>query len=212
MALKILNNSQNITEDFLQEVANHVSAATNRVDASVVRCYGISQNPETKNYIMVMKYMEDSDLRKHLQNNYDRLSFSEKIDSLQAISRGLNAIHEQKLVHRDFHIGNILTNAFYNQFYITDLGLCRPANKKDDGDIYGVLSYVAPEVLRRKEYTQASDVYSFGIVAYEILSGKSPYHNLSHDGYLARKIMQGLRPNLSDMPAPQLLRNLIKEC
>jgi serine/threonine protein kinase len=52
--------------------------------------------------------------------------------------------------------------------YVTDLGLSRPVNaKKEEREVYGVLPYVAPEVLQGQPYTQASDVYSFGIVAYE---------------------------------------------
>ncbi|KLL02198.1 MAG: hypothetical protein MRERC_3c024 [Mycoplasmataceae bacterium RC_NB112A] len=64
--LKSLNNSQNITEDFLREIANHklLSSETynNRV-GGIVNCYGISQNPQTKNYVMVMKYIGEGTLR-----------------------------------------------------------------------------------------------------------------------------------------------------
>jgi len=57
-----------------------------------------------------------------------------------------------------------------------------------------VLPYVAPEALRGKEYTQASDIYAFGIIAYEICTGLPPYCNIAHDKFLAMKICQGLRP------------------
>jgi len=75
-----------------------------------------------------------------------------------------------------------------------------------------VFPYVDPEVLRGGKYVQASDIYSFGIVAYEILTGFSPYKEMPHDLYLAIKICQGLRPNLNVVPVPQLLKDLIKRC
>src|SRR5688500_2358391 len=97
-----------------------------------------------------------------------------KLNLVRKICRGLESIHKKELVHRDFHPGNILLNNLFfgllNDYYcyITDLGLCRSANEKDNDMVYGVLPYVAPEVLLGKPYTQASDIYSFGIVIYEI--------------------------------------------
>jgi serine/threonine protein kinase len=59
---------------------------------------------------------------------------------------------------------------------ITDLGLCKPVNELSKEDkIFGVMPYVAPEVLRSQPYTQKADIYSFGIIAYEVLSGLPPY-------------------------------------
>ncbi|CAI2178290.1 15688_t:CDS:2 [Funneliformis geosporum] len=123
---------------------------------------------------------------------------------------GLKEIHKKGLIHRDLHIGNILNHGI-GLTYITDLGLCQPVNEADKDKIYGVLPYVAPEVLRRKPYTRAADIYSFGIVAYEILSGFPPYYEYAHDEFLATKICQGLRPNFT-IKIPQLLEDLIKRC
>src|ERR1043165_3099858 len=142
---------------------------------------------------MVMRYIGDN-MRKHLKNNYNRINFSGKIYQLKDIADGLNSIHEKGLVHRDFHAGNILNNenSYFSKFHITDLGLCRPANENNDKKIYGVLPYVAPEVLKGEKYTSASDIYSWGIIAYEMLSGLPPYYDIAHDEHLALKISEGL--------------------
>ena len=95
--------------------------------------------------------------------------------------------------------------------YITDLGLCKLANEKIDKNVYGVLPYVAPEVLRGKEYTQASDIYGFGIIIYEVFNGLPPYHDMAHDEFLAVKICQGLRPKFN-IKIPQLLEDLFNRC
>ena len=96
--------------------------------------------------------------------------------------------------------------------YITDLGLCKPVDEQDENEIHGVLPYVAPEVLRGKTYTKSADIYSFGILAYEMLSGLPPYYNLPHDEFLALKICQGLRPKFNNVKLPLLLQNLIDQC
>jgi serine/threonine protein kinase len=158
---------------------------------------------------MVIKYSAGGNLREYLKNNKE-LSFKDKLGRLVNIVQGLKDIHAKELVHRDFHSGNVLNSNKHS--FITDLGLCKPADKTNDGNIYGVLPYVAPEVLRSKQYTLASDIYSFGIVAYEMLTGLPPYPNIPHDVHLSFKICKGLRPNLNDLKIPQLLKDLIEKC
>ncbi|KLL03563.1 MAG: hypothetical protein MRECE_13c028 [Mycoplasmataceae bacterium CE_OT135] len=203
--LKSLNNSQSITTRFLKEIANH-KLFDNYL---IARCFGISQDPVTKDYLMVMEYMKEGNLRQFLQNKYCP-DFGKKLFQLQKIAKGLNAIHEQGLVHRDFHSGNILIS--HDICYITDLGLCRPANETNREKIYGVLPYVAPEVLKGEQYTQASDIYSFGIMAYELFANSYPYRDYNNDSILAFRVCEGLRPNLDSVKAPQLLKNLISKC
>ncbi|GET60153.1 kinase-like domain-containing protein [Rhizophagus irregularis DAOM 181602=DAOM 197198] len=95
---------------------------------------------------------------------------------------------------------------------ISDLGFCRPVNESDKSKVYGVTPYIAPEVLRHQPYTQASDIYSFGVIAYELFWSKSPYYDKSHDEFLAIEICKGLRPNLDDLKFPQVFKNLIRQC
>src|SRR6266508_3573074 len=121
------------------------------------------------------------------------MGWTEKLHILYQIARGLNGIHDNKLIHHDFHCGNIL-NDFKFFTYITDLGLCQPTNAKpsqsNNKKIYGVLPYVSPEVLRGKEYTQASDIYGFGIIAYEVCTVFPPYYKVAHEELLAIKRCQ----------------------
>ncbi|KLL04537.1 MAG: hypothetical protein MRERV_19c025 [Mycoplasmataceae bacterium RV_VA103A] len=204
VVLKSLTNSQNITPEFLTEIAN-----TKLVDDSfVVYCYGISQDPITKNYVMVMKYIRGGNLRQCLQNEGKELSLKDKFLKLENIVRGLSNIHLENLAHRDFHSGNILSGKYC---HITDLGLSRPVNHQVSSQIFGVLPYVAPEVLLSQPYTKASDIYSFGIVAYELLANAYPYPKMD-DLELSLKVCRGYRPDIDKVPIPQLLKDLIKRC
>src|SRR5205814_188940 len=138
----------------------------------------------------------------NLRNNYylneSDNNYYDKINHLMQIASGLLDIHNAGKVHKDFHSGNILCEVELS--YISDLGMCQPANNekqsaKKEG-IYGVLPYIAPEVLRGYQYTKASDIYSFGIIMNEFISEETPYSNISHDHALAIKICKGFRPNI----------------
>ncbi|EXX62737.1 kinase-like domain-containing protein [Rhizophagus irregularis DAOM 181602=DAOM 197198] len=210
VALKCLHNSQDITADFLKEVESNILEYDS---CWIVRCFGITKDPKINNFMMVMELIDGSS-RQHLYNNFISLNWSQKLYSLQCIAFGLKDIHNKGLIHHDFHSGNILSN-FDEYAYITDLGLCQPANVKSSQNsnkkIYGVLPYVAPEVLRGKEYTQAIDIYGYGIIAYEICTGFPPYYNIAHDEFLAIKICHGLRPKC-DYKIPQLIVDIINQC
>src|SRR6266498_2475825 len=77
--------------------------------------------------------------------------------------------------------------------------------------VYGVLPYMAPEVLRGYQYTKASDIYSFGIIMNEFLSEEIPFNDISHDHILSVKICKGLRPKISE-DIPKFLADLIIKC
>jgi serine/threonine protein kinase len=182
--------------------------------AFVTRCYGITKDPKTDDFMMVMNYVKNGSLRQHLNNSFNSIKWKVKLDILRKMAEGLKDIHNNDLIHHDFHCGNILNGG--SDIYVTDLGLCQPSNVKpsqNDKKIYGVLPYVAPEVLKGKKYTQASDIYGFGIIAYEVCTGLPPYHDMAHEEFLAIRICQGLRPNAkSEYKVPQLILDIIKQC
>ena len=149
--------------------------------------------------MMVLLYCEDGDLRNYL-NKHESYNYVKKIKKLSQIAGGLLDIHNAGKIHKDFHSGNIL---FLQRFiFISDLGLCQPANNekqsvKKEG-VYGVLPYMAPEVLRGYQYTKAADIYSFGIIMNEYLSEEIPFNDIPHDHILAVKICKGLGAKLSE--------------
>src|SRR6185436_5146440 len=100
-------------------------------EGCIVRCYGITKDPETKNFMMVMEYAQNGSLRQHLNISFNSLNWNKKLFNLYNIALGLSSIHEKGLIHFDFHCGNILSNNSSDNYaysLITDLGLCKPAN------------------------------------------------------------------------------------
>ncbi|GBC06105.1 hypothetical protein RclHR1_06620003 [Rhizophagus clarus] len=205
-ALKSLNNSSDLCSDFLNEIKVNLKIYLQ----DVIGCLGITQSPNTKEYMMVLYYLDKGNLRNYINTSEYYLDYKSKICKLHQIARGLLDIHNAGFVHKDFHSGNILHN---NYPYISDLGMCQPANKQTvkEGGIYGVLPYMAPEVLRGQPYTEAADIYSFGIVMNEFLSEEIPFNDIPHDKFLAIKICNEHRPKISKN-VPKLLADLIIKC
>ena len=149
--------------------------------------------------MMVLEYAENDNLRKYLKNKFLNLTWNEKLLFLKNIANNLDTIHSRNYIHKDLHSGNILQFG-YNITKITDLGLAQLINtstSSNSSSVCGVLPYIAPEVLDGKQYTFASDVYSFGIIMVEVLTGKPPYESVPHHERLALAICNGLRPRVA---------------
>src|SRR6266542_6665949 len=110
---------------------------------------------------MIMKYYKLGSLKDYIKKNFYNIKWNEKLNILAHIVKGLDHLHNQRIIHRDFHSGNIL---YENEFDIVigDLRMSKSSLEYDDDDeIYGIISYMAPEILQEKKYTNASDIYSF---------------------------------------------------
>src|SRR6266498_5648210 len=98
---------------------------------------------------------------------------------------------------------------------VRDLGLCKPVQYfqtlSRKNDIYGILPFVAPEVLRNKPYTPASDIYSFSMIMWEFTSGIPPFDDKAHNIYLALNICNSERPIIIE-DTPQCYIDLMKKC
>ena len=162
--------------------------------------------------MIVMRYAENGSLRKNLQNIV-KSKWIDKLLKLKDIISGLNTIHQKQLIHCDFHHGNILSQEYF--MFISDLGLCKPVeyfqhSKKDD-NIYGVLPFVAPEILRGKSYATASDIYSFSMIMWEFTSGMPPFDDKAHDFQLSLSICNGKRPEITKN-TPKCYVNMMQKC
>ncbi|GES82301.1 kinase-like domain-containing protein [Rhizophagus clarus] len=204
VTLKCIYNSQININEFLNEVDNKI--------------YGISQDPNTKDFIIILQdfyygplhynvrkqeYNRRPNMKVALKCLYNSQNITNKfLNEVKAYSISLKKIHDNKMVHHDFHIGNILTLSYivtvnyftsiYNQVCISDMGLCGEVDNIDETKIYGVMPYVAPEVLRA--------------------TGKQPFANCAHDNTLAVNICNGIRPEISGKGVPKCYVNLMKKC
>ncbi|RHZ54912.1 hypothetical protein Glove_421g15 [Diversispora epigaea] len=211
VALKKFDNFVNFN-DVLNEMKIHFKTYDGFVS---IPFYGITQDPETHSYMMVLEYAKGGNLRECLKNNFNNTNWKQKLDNLYNLSYRLMSIHELDIIHQDFHPGNILLANHIDYMQISDFGLSKligaNPNNPEKKNIFGVLPYIAPEVLSGEEYTKAADVYSYGIIAYEIVTGFPPYPDIPHDNDLAMKICNGLRPKIP-FHIPKLITRMIMRC
>ncbi|RIB27565.1 kinase-like domain-containing protein [Gigaspora rosea] len=204
VVLKCLNNSEKMDSDCLYENSYNYGSVIHRY-------LGITQDPKAKNYIMVIEYAQNRDLHYFL-NKAIALSWLEKLNLLRTIAKGLDSLHYYlNFIHRDLHSGNILIDEADGPT-IADLGLSKPMNGSSDKNaIYGVIPYVAPEVLKGGKFTTKSDIYSFGMIIWEVINGCRPFSDRKHDEYLILDILDGLHPKIPSN-IPQDLIELINRC
>ncbi|RIB20710.1 kinase-like domain-containing protein [Gigaspora rosea] len=156
-----------------------------------------------------MEYALEGCLRKNL-HTLSQIDWRDKLNLLQCIASDLLIIHSQDLIHRD---ENILLNSLKSA-YIADLGLSITANiasKSNSDGIYGILPYIAPEVLNKRIYTKESGIYSFGVIMWEILYSKPVSFEQKSDLQFQLQVCNGLRPHIYENTAV-CYADLMKKC
>ncbi|RGB37174.1 kinase-like domain-containing protein [Rhizophagus diaphanus] len=218
VAIKKLHDSRNISKDFLNEL-KLLYQCNNSIKEGIITCYGITRDPITKEYMLVMDYANGGNLHDYLQKNFINITWEKKINILREIRNGLRHIHKNNIIHRDFHSGNILlTNQFdedgkiIQNWRIGDLGLSQFVNDNlSNNEIYGVIPYIAPEIFIGAAFSKKSDIYSLGMIMWELTTGCKPYSNIEHDVHLMYEIIDGRRPEITD-DTPASYANLMARC
>ncbi|GBC37071.2 kinase-like domain-containing protein [Rhizophagus irregularis DAOM 181602=DAOM 197198] len=128
----------------------------------------------------------------------------------------LESIHKSNFIHRDIHSGNILldlnSSELRYQWKIADLGLSHPENILLNNEIYGVIPYIAPEIFKTTAtFSKKSDVYSMGMIMWELTTGCKPFDNIGHDYALVYQIIDGIRPAITE-DTPECFANLMNSC
>ncbi|GBB88567.1 hypothetical protein RclHR1_01510018 [Rhizophagus clarus] len=220
VALKELNNSKNIEAKELNElkiiynyiIKNNVAI---RKSSNINKYYGITQNPTTENFMIITEYYKGGDLAHYITKDFFNISWKFKLESLEDMATALRNLHDANIVHKDYHSGNIFISIFGEiiRAITGDFGISKSAIEAsdDDKEIYGIIPYVAPEVFQGQKYTEASDIYSFGMIMWEFMVGRRPFWDKSHDSDLIIEICDGLRPPIVTN-APDGYIELMQKC
>jgi len=165
-------------------------------------------------YWLEIDFVDGGDLRHWLRQNPATL-LEPRIFILAQIARGLGHAHEQAIVHRDLKPENILV-ANDGQVRITDFGLARSIEKVTVtrlGLLVGSLGYMAPEVINGHKAKLKSDLFSFGVIAYEVLTGNPPFLGESPQA-LIHSICEGKYRPLKELGGrvPPRLAEIIDRC
>ncbi|PKY47469.1 kinase-like protein [Rhizophagus irregularis] len=172
--------------------------------------FGFTRDVRTSRIMMVMRYYDHEDLYTFLDNFNGALCWRDIIEILLSVSEGLFKIHEFGLIHGNIHGGNILVEQDPNTIdaRIADTGLSGDSFQER---VFGVVPFIAPEVFTGSRKSQASDIYSFGMVMMMMPTGSRPYQDRSHDMQLIQNIKLGLRPQYP-IGAPLVYLQLMEKC
>ena len=157
-------------------------------------------------HYMAMEFVNGSTLAKVLRER-GRLPYNEAgAYAVQAL-RGLEHAHRHGIVHRDIKPANLMINK-EGQVKVTDFGIARVAGSNrstNDGMIIGTYEYISPEAAQAQPATGLSDLYSLGVVLYELITGRLPFES-PRESELLRMQIQAPRPSVrslvKDVPAP----------
>jgi Protein kinase domain len=149
-------------------------------------------------HFVAMEYVDGEDLAKLLRR-IGRLAHDKAVDIARGIAAGLMAAHAKGILHRDLKPANIMIDS-RGDARIMDFGLAL-SDDEDDGTIAGTPAYMAPEQLQGAQATVQSDLYSLGLVMYELFTGKA--------AHAARTLPERLRDTASEITTPSsIIRDL----
>lgn len=205
VALKVLRPEFSDNNEFLSRFRNEAKAAESIDSENVVATYDyreLEDNGRTFCY-MALEYIRGESLADLLARE-GALPETLALDVMEQASHGLSVIHHMGLVHRDIKPGNLMITQ-NGQVKITDFGIAKAAAAVPltrTGMVVGTAQYVSPEQAQGYEVGPSSDVYSLGVVGYEMLAGKRPFSGDSSVSVALAHISQAPEPLSTSISAP----------
>src|SRR5688572_30436509 len=176
VAIKILIQSISSQEDLVKRFQREARSAAALTHPNIIDIYDVGEGDGI--YYFVMKYIEGETLSQVMQRN-PRMDPAEAIHITQQIADALDYAHENNVVHRDIKPANVMLDP-YGKPLLMDFGVARvqyEGNLTKTGTLLGTPHYLAPEQPLGKPIDGRSDIYSLGIMFYEMLAGRPPFHD-----------------------------------
>ncbi|MGD8997928.1 MAG: protein kinase [Anaerolineae bacterium] len=216
VALKVLAPHLAWEEEFVERFLREARSAARLKHPNIVTIYDVGRAGGW--YYFAMDHVEGQTLADRIQQ-HGPMSLREVLAILRPLANALDYAHKRGLVHRDVKPANVIVGSG-GQPTLTDFGIARAAAETRltrTGAIVGTPEYLSPEQARGEAVVPATDQYSLGVVAYEMLSGKAPFKAESTPALLYKVVherppsLRGERPDLSEAVEEVLERALAKE-
>ena len=209
VAVKVLRGDLATDEKFVRRFQREALSASSLSHPNIVEVYDVGE--DNGSYYIVMEYIKGKHLKQLLKQR-GKLTLTEVVDIMLQITDGMSAAHDKYIIHRDIKPQNImiLENGLIK---ITDFGIAMALNSTQltqTNSVMGSVHYLPPEQASGKGATIQSDVYSMGILMYELLTGELPFRGDNAVEIALKHIkepfprIRNILPNL-----PQSIENII---
>jgi serine/threonine-protein kinase len=175
VAIKILKDDLADDSEFRDRFQNESKAVAMLSHANIVSVYDTSKSGTSPDYI-VMELIEGISLKQYMDNRGEPLSWKEALHFTMQIAKALAHAHSRGVIHRDIKPHNIML-VHDSSVKVTDFGIARftATSRSLTKDTMGSVHYISPEQARGSEIDKRTDIYSLGVVLYEILTGRLPF-------------------------------------
>lgn len=209
VAIKVINippyEKEKTVERFEREVQNTTILSHN----NIVNVLDVEEDENC--YYLVMEYIDGPTLKEYLAKEH-KLSAKEAVDMMLQVLKGIAHAHHHRIIHRDIKPQNILVTK-NGTLKILDFGIARALSETaltETNHVMGSVQYLSPEQAKGQSTDEASDIYSIGIVLYELLTGHPPFNGETPVSVAIKHIQDDLPSVRKERPSiPQSLENVI---
>lgn len=209
VAVKVLRPQFSDDDEFIRRFRREAQAATSLSHPNVVTIYDVGE--ENDLYYIVMEYVEGLTLKQLIQQQ-GALSIEKTVNIMQQICSAINHAHANHIVHRDIKPHNILISEL-GEAKVTDFGIARAmtsATITHTNSVMGSVHYLSPEQARGGMVNEKSDIYSLGIVLYEMVTGRVPFSGDTAVSIAIKHLQTEVpSPRKANPQLPQSIENII---
>src|SRR5215468_1265427 len=212
VAIKVIRPELAEQSDILRRFKQELILARQVTHKNVIRIFDLGEDAGIK--FITMEYVEGQSL-KSMMDERGKLSYEESAGIIQQVCLALEAAHAEGVVHRDLKPQNIMVDK-QGKVLVMDFGIARSAGVAGmtmTGALVGTPEYMSPEQVRGDHVDARSDLFSLGIIYYELLTGKKPYSGGTAESVMFRRTVERARPPLEmDPQMPRFLSEIVAKC
>ncbi|MGN0170748.1 MAG: Stk1 family PASTA domain-containing Ser/Thr kinase [Lachnospiraceae bacterium] len=210
VAVKVLKTEFSEDTNFLTKFRTEAQAAAGLEHPNIVNIYDVGS--ENKMHYIVMEYVEGITLKTYIEKK-EKISYKEAISIAIQTCNGIRAAHNKGIVHRDIKPQNIMIST-EGKVKVTDFGIARATTSNTiNSDVMGSVHYTSPEQARNGYVDFKSDIYSLGIVMYEMVTGRVPFNGDSAVSVALQHLQEEIiRPSAYTPDLPVSVEKIILKC
>ena len=212
VALKVIRPEMASNPEILARFKQELLLSSQVTHRNVIRIYDLGEAQGVK--FITMEYLQGENL-KQILNQKEKLEVGEAVDIMQQVASGLAAAHRAGILHRDLKPGNIMRDES-GRVVVMDFGLARTFSGDGmtrTGTMLGTMEYMSPEQSQGMDVKASSDIFTVGLILYELLAGVAPFHAESAIASLLKRAQQRAIPLVSvDRNIPGTLSAIVAKC